>query len=370
MAKIMGFCNLHGGKQLGALTENRPLGSTSFLGRYALMDFTLSNFSNSGIDKVGILVESQPRSIMKHLGSSNVFNTNTKLGFEVVLYNDKHLNNPLYNHDLNNLRTNDWLLLDYQPDYVVIAPSDMLYTIDFQPIIQQHIAQKEKVTIVYAKMKNCKQSCLYSDSVTTHQGRITKLVQNQRNKDELDISLDTFIISRDFLETMFEMAPRISATYGIKELLRYLLGQESLSFGGYRHSGYVRAFDSLTAYFTQSMEFLDYNFRSKVFDERWPIYTISNNTPPARFGEKSLIKNSMIANGATIHGTVINSIISRNVVIEEGAKVENAIVFSNSRVGKDVVIQNAILDKYVRIDKTKLLAGKETPVYIKQGEKL
>jgi glucose-1-phosphate adenylyltransferase len=66
MAKIMGFANLHGNKNLGPLTENRPLGSTSFLGRYGLMDFTLSNFSNSGIDKVGILIETQPRSVMKH----------------------------------------------------------------------------------------------------------------------------------------------------------------------------------------------------------------------------------------------------------------------------------------------------------------
>jgi glucose-1-phosphate adenylyltransferase len=370
MAKIMGFCNLHGSKQLGPLTENRPLGSTSFLGRYALMDFTLSNFSNSGIDKIGILVETNPRSISKHLGTSNVFNNNTKLGFEMVLFNDKVSHNPLYNHDLHNLKANDWLILDHKPDVIVIAPADMLYTMDFRPVIQQHIENKEKLTLVYTRMKNCKTSALYADMVTIQEGRLTHMVQNQRNQHEGDVSLDTYIISRSFLEMMFEKGPQISATYGIKELLRYFLSQGEETFGTFAYKGYVRSFESLESYFQQSMEFLDYRFRSNVFDPDWPIYTISNNTPPARMGEKAVINNSMIANGAVIHGTVINSIISRNVVIEAGAHVENAILFTNSRVGKDVTIRHAILDKHVRVEKTKALIGKETPIYIKQGEKL
>lgn len=370
MAKIMGFCNLHGSKQLGSLTENRPLGSTSFLGRYALMDFTLSNFSNSGIDQIGILVENNPRSINKHLGTSNVFNNNTKLGFEMVLFNDKLSHNPLYNHDLHNLKANDWLLLDHKPDVVVIAPVDMLYTLDFRPVIHQHLENNEQLTVVYAKMKNCKQSALYADMLTIKQGRLTQMVQNQRNQNEGDISLDTFIMSRSFLERMFEKGPQISSTYGIKELIRYFLSQGEETYATYAYKGYVRCFESLESYFDQSMEFLDYSFRSKIFDPDWPIYTISNNTPPARIGEKAIIQNSMIANGAVIHGTVVNSIISRNVVIEAGALVENSIVFTNSHIGKDVTIQRAILDKYVRVEKTKALIGKDSPIYIKQGEKL
>jgi len=370
MAKIMGFCNLHGNKGLGPLTENRPLGSTSFLGRYALMDFTLSNFSNSGIDKVGILIETQPRSIMKHLGSTNVFNNNTKLGFEQVLYNEKHSTNPLYNHDLNNLKANDWLILDHRPDVIVIAPSDLLYTLDFRPAIKQHLENKEKLTIVYTRTKKGKKQFLNSDVLTLRDGRVINLVQNQGIKDELDISVDTFIFSKDYLMTLLELGPQVSATFGIKELIRYLLVQDSLSFGTYKLTGYMRVFDGLESYFENSMEFLDFDFRNKVFLEDWPIYTVSNNTPPARYGTNAIIKNSMIANGAKINGTVINSIISRNVVIEEGARIENSIVFTDSKVGKDVVVQRAIIDKYVKIEKTKLLAGKESVLYIKQGEKL
>ena len=366
----MGYCNLHGNKQLGPLTEARPLASTSFLGRYALMDFTLSNFSNSDIDKVGILIENQPRSIMKHLGTNNVFNSNTKLGYEQILYNEKQANNPLYNHDLNNIRANDWLLLEGKPDVVVIAPSDVLYTLDFRPIIKDHLERKEKLTMVYSRIKHGKSHFLEGDVVTVVQNRITHMLPNPGTKDDVDVSLETYVISIDYLKSLLKLGPSLSATFSLKELLRYLMNQDGQSFSAYKYSGYLRSFFGLKAYFDFSMEFLDYEFRNKVFPDAWPIYTVSHNTAPARYGPKAVIKNSMIANGAKINGTVINSIISRNVVIESGARVQNAIIFTDTLIGEQVIVQNAVIDKYVRVEKTKLLAGKETPLYIRQGETL
>jgi glucose-1-phosphate adenylyltransferase len=370
MLKVIGFCNLHGNKQLGPLTEARPLASTSFLGRYALMDFTLSNFSNSDIDKVGILIENQPRSIMKHLGTNNVFNSNTKLGYEQILYNEKQANNPLYNHDLNNIRANDWLLLEGKPDVVVIAPSDILYTLDFRPIIKDHLDRREKLTILYSRIKQGKNQFLDGDVVTVIQNRITHMLPNPGIKDEVDVSLETYIISSDYLKTLLQLAPTLSATFNLKELIRYLMNQDGQSFSAYKYSGYLRSFFGLKAYFDFSMEFLNFDLRNKVFPDSWPIYTVSHNTAPARYGPNSVIKNSMIANGAKINGTVINSIISRNVVIESGARVENAIIFTDSYIGENVKVQHVIIDKYVRVQKTKVLAGKDNPLYIKQGETL
>ena len=89
MRKVIGFCNLHHSPQLGELTSSRPLASTSFLGRYAFIDFVLSNFSNSNIDEIGILVKDHARSLNKHLGFGNSWNINTKTGANVVMYNEK-----------------------------------------------------------------------------------------------------------------------------------------------------------------------------------------------------------------------------------------------------------------------------------------
>ena len=92
MRRVIGFCNLHNSPSLGELTKNRTLASTSFLGRFAFIDFTLSNFSNSGVDEIGILCHDHVRSLTKHLGFQNSWNINTKIGSNIVMYNEEKFN--------------------------------------------------------------------------------------------------------------------------------------------------------------------------------------------------------------------------------------------------------------------------------------
>lgn len=369
MIKTLGLCNLHASKGLGPLTNSRALASTSFLGRYAFMDFALSNFSNSGIDKVGILIKNFPRSIIKHLGSSNVFNTNTKLGFEQIMYDEKHANNPLYNHDLNNIRANDWLILETKPDVFVIAPPDIVYCMDFSTLVKDHVERQETITIVYARIKDGRTHFIDEEVVTVVDGRVKAMTPNLGSKDDIDVGLDTFIISKTMLDQILTLANALSATYALKDVIRHLLN-EGRTFAAAKYQGYVRAFHGLQSYYQFSMELLSYEFRKKLFRDDWPVYTVSHNTSPARYGAKAIVKNSIIANGAKVYGTVTNSIISRNVLIEEGAVVDGAIIFTDTQIMSGVKINRAIVDKYVRIEKTKLLSGKDEPLYINQGDRL
>ena len=110
MVKVTGILNLHNSSQVEGLNETRGISSTSFLGRYAFMDFTLSNFTNSGIDDLGILVKDHIRSIIQHVGFGHAWNDNTKLGGLSLLYDEPHANNSGYNHDINNLIENSWFL--------------------------------------------------------------------------------------------------------------------------------------------------------------------------------------------------------------------------------------------------------------------
>ena len=124
MAKVIGICNLHNEPPLGEVTENHPLGTVSFLGRYGLMDFTLSNFSNSGINIMPILVEKEVGLIRSHIRDGNIWINNTKVGFLRLLLNEKALSNPKLNTDVNNMAANagpeelrrevQWQLLVFQ----------------------------------------------------------------------------------------------------------------------------------------------------------------------------------------------------------------------------------------------------------------
>ena len=104
--KTLALLNCHNSPALGALTESRPLASTSFLGRYALMDFALSNFTNSGISNTGVLVKDHQRSIQKHMGNMMSWANNTKTGRTALFFNEQGILNPAYNTDLNNIKQN------------------------------------------------------------------------------------------------------------------------------------------------------------------------------------------------------------------------------------------------------------------------
>ena len=107
------------------------------------------------------------------------------------------------------------------------------------------------------------------------------------------------------------------------------------------------------------MDLLFYENRKQLFKEDWPIYTTTHNTPPAIYGENAKVCNSFIANGSNIQGTVINSIISRDVVVEKGAVVKNCILFSGTKVGKDSQLEYVVADKNVKIKEVKEVSGEE-----------
>lgn len=371
MKRIMGLCNLHASATLNELTHSRPIASTSFLGRYAFIDFTLSNFSNSGIDEVGILVKNHPRSILKHLGSTNVWNTNTKLGYEAIMYNEKHAHSPSYNHDINNIIANDWIFYNAKPDVFVIAPAHILYPIDFREVIKAHEQSGAKLTIVYSRITNGKTEFVGGDELRFDAlGRVRELTLNKGASDDINVSLETYVLTLPELASLIEKARQTSAFFALRDIIALEIGQ-GMVVNGYRHDGYVRHFGSLKHYRNHSLELLNYELRRQLFLEDWPVYTVTHDTPPAKYGPNAQVKNSFVANGSRINGKVINSIISRNVVIEEGAIVKNSIVFTDTKIGKNVRISDAIIDKYARVREVKDIAGTEIdPLYVKQGDRI
>jgi len=371
MKKVMGLCNLHSLSSLNDLTNSRPIASTSFLGRYAFIDFPLSNFSNSGIDEVGILVKNHPRSILKHLGSTNVWNTNTKLGYEAIMYNERYSHAPSYNHDINNIIANDWIFYNAKPDVFVIAPAHILYPIDFRPVIAAHENGKAAITIIYASINDGKTQFVDGDQIGLDaSGRINELTSNKGAKDDIDVSLETYIINSSQLQDLISIARKTSSFYSLRDAVAHAIGL-GWNVAGYKHTGYVRHFGSLQHYRKHSLDLLRYDNRKELFTDVWPIYTVTHDTPPAKYGPEAQVKNCFIANGSRINGKVFNSIISRNVVIEEGAVIKNSIIFTDTKIGKNVHISNAVIDKYVRVEAVKDIAGtEEEPIYVKQGDRL
>ncbi len=369
MYKVMGLCNLHHSPELGELTANRPLASTSFLGRYAFIDFTLSNFSNSEIDEIGILVQNGPRSILKHLGSANVWNANTKLGYEAIMYNEKMANNSRYNHDINNIRANDWMFYTSLPDYFVIAPAHIVMSIDYREVIENHIAANAEITMVYTHINNGKTSFIGSNFVKVSPDHEVVLIrENKGTLNEADISLETFIINRSKLAELMSKASATSSFFGLNDIIAFTCGKTE-KVHAFEYKGYARCFDSLPHYVEYSLELLDYTVRKQLFKPEWPIYTVTHDTPPSKYGEKADVSDCFIANGASVNGKVERSILSRYVTVAEGASVKNSIILTDTVIGAGVHLDGVVVDKYAHIIHPREISSDNGyPVYIKQGD--
>lgn len=367
MYKVIGFCDLHHSPSLGQLTETRPLASTSFLGRYAFIDFTLSNFSNSGIDEVGILLKEHPRSLIKHLGFANAWNINTKVGSNAIMYNERFANNPRYNHNLNNIKENEWVLNSSKAKYVVIAPVHFVMSIDYRKVIDAHIENNAEITIVYKQVDNARSHFGGCDILNIKEGLVKDFKENKGVEDKVNISLETYVISRDKFVQLMKLAEETSAVYSLKDIIEHVTSTEQVR--AFEFDGYVRCFDSLAHYKEYSLELLTYKIRQQLFLPNWPIHTITHDTPPTKYGETSDVSNCFVANGAIINGKVDTSIISRKVVISKGAVVTNSIILTDCIVGENAILDNVVVDKSARILRVKDLKGKkDRPLYIKQGD--
>lgn len=373
MLSVYGICNLHDSPRLGQLTENRPLGPTTFLGRYGLMDFTLSNFANSGINKIAILAEKGLHSIRSHVESGNIWIENTKTGHFDIIFNENGILAPKFNTDIANLIANRKSVHDFGCDIVVVAPSFFLAKIDFREIIDIHRKENRDITVVYSSRKDANKAFLNCDSlkVNSKSKTIRSVSLNNGSEKEADISLETYVFSLEAFKRLVKESRSISALYGIRDMVNHYIKEKETRVHGYQLEGTVVPILSMQDYVGNSFKLLKFLERKKLFHEDWPIFTTTHNTPPSLYAASANVKNSFIANGSIIKGTVENSIISRNVIIEEGAVVKNCILFTKTKVGKDTKLEYVVADKNVTFEQIKKVAGdKNDVVFIKQGTKI
>lgn len=367
--KVFGLLNLHSAPELGPLTKSRSMGAASLLGRFAFMDFPLSNFSNSGIDEVGILVRNHLRSVLKHVGAMQSFTINTKLGRHTIMFNEKAHSGEMKNTDLNNLLTNDWVFFESKADYIIIQPTHVICKIDFRPLLDEHIKRGEKVSLVYAKANNAQRTFLTHDILLLEDDYVKRFKKNDQTEKEAFVSLETYIINRDVFFDALNDARHENKDSTIEDAIKKY-HKKRYEIHAIAHIGHVRSFASLNDYFNFSREVLDYRFAHQVFIKDWPLYTLTRDTTPALFSPSAHVKNSFVANGALIEGRVENSIIARNVQVLKGAVVKNSIVLSDSIIGEGTTLNYVVVDKYCRLFNSVKIEGKtREPAYVEQGMK-
>ena len=367
MAKVVGYVNLYDSPSLGGLTKHRTPASTSFVGRFALIDFALSNFANSNINDINILVKENFRSVAKHCGSLKNWVSNTKIGRQNYLINERGIADPDYNSDLNAIRENDWVLFDSNAEYIVIQPAHILTKLNINDLVRFHEKNEADITIAYTHIKDGDKTFLTSTVLKLSGGKVVSSKDNDGKKKDVDVSLRTYVFSRKIFDTILSHKDFRHAL-SLRMLMNHLVNNYKLNIYGYKYDGYARCIDSLEHFVEYSFELFDPKIARTLFSKMDKSYTISRNSPPASYGEHAEVRESFVANGAFIDGKVEHSIISRYVKVEKGATVKNSIILTRTLVKSGAVIENAVVDKYSTISGK--VQGKENEyLYLQQGSK-
>ncbi len=368
MARAMGIIGFEGDTvKIEGISKHRPMSSVSFLGRYRLIDFPLSNLTNSGVNTIHIYVKEKPRSVFEHVGTGRQYNINSKHGKLRVMYGEEEISSSVYNTDVRSYLQNESYIWEDEAEYVIIMPSHFVYLQNFVDVMDKHIESGADITMLYKNTDLAKEKYFGTTTLNFDKDKRVKSFEiNRGQAKKRAISLEAYVMKKHLFVELLRKANDQSPIYWFKDILTENV--ENLDIRGYSVKGTVLAITDLQSYYDSSMELINPE-TSDLFRQDWPIYTRTNDSAPTIYGDKAKVSKSLVANGTTIKGKVINSIIGRNVQIEEGAVVENCIILPTSYVGKNVHINGLVVDKHVRIEKSKEIQGsKEEIIYINRHD--
>lgn len=356
---------------LGELISSRSVGALPIGGRYRAIDFILSNMVNSGIRNVGILPRKNYQSMMDHLGSGKEWSLNRKKdGLFVLPPFDNAEDNGNYKGTLDVIRGAGSYLHRANQQYCLLSGSFTIFRTDLSKMFEFHLKSGADITVLYnVEKEGTSHQKLFRDLRLDldENGLVRDMAFQQARTGLSNVSMDTYIIRKDLLEYLVDNACSRERHEFIQDVL--LNKEYNLKVYGYQHDGYVGRLHSVASYLQLNMDFLDDDIQQELFYNGNPIYTKIKDEAPAKYGVDAKTKNSLIASGCEIEGTVENSILFRGVRVGKGATVKNSIVMQDSVIHAGSDLDWVIIDKQVSVELSTMLKGtRQYPVVIPKGE--
>ena len=371
MAKAFGLINMAGNHiWVEGMQDYRPIGAFSFLGRYRVIDFPMSNFSNSDIDRIHVMVGNKPRSLTEHLGTGRHYNINSKKGNVQVLFAANHSRNDIYNTDIDAFYENMYSIERMREPYVVIAPSNMVFKQNFKELLNSHVDSGADITMLYHSVDNANEAYLNCDYVTLNrQQGVLDIKKNRGNEAKRDIFMDTYVMKKELFIEIINKAKALSSMYTLPQIVG--LSCNDLDIRGYAHTGYFAALTDLKSYYDANMSLLDIEKAEDLINDEWPIYTRTNDSCPTKYYADAEVRHAVVSNGCKIEGTVEHSIIGRGCTIKKGAVIKNSVVLPDSYIEEGTYVENQVIDKHSKLLHCKELIGTvENPGYVRGGDTL
>lgn len=363
------FANIYD-SSLGELTNKRTMASLPYGGRYRQIDFSLSNLTNSGIRHIGIITKHNYQSLMNHIGSGQEWDLELEEGGLEYLTPFAMGHNSSYRGKLEAINSAMNFLTLSTEEYVVLIDSGVLCAIDFRKLVAEHIASGADVTVVVKDGIANGTKQLDMAVKADEKGRVTDIAVDYCANENYLASMGIFIIKRELLMKEVVEAVAHNRYHFERDLVMHGFAETGMKVNAYRFQGVALFNESTAEFYHNSLALLDPAVRKGLFGQpNLTIYTKVRDEVPAYYGEESEIDDCVVADGCTLEGSAIRSILFRGVELGKGASVRDCVIMQDSKIGEGAELECVILDKDVIIHPgVKLRGTSGHPLILKRGE--
>ena len=332
-------------RRIKELTKNRAVAALPIAGNFRSIDFPLSSMTNSHIQKVAVFTQYNARSLTEHLSSSKWWNFGRKQGgltiFTPSITDD---NNLWFRGTADAMYQNLSFLKESHEPYVIISSGDAIYKMDFAKVLAYHIEKKADITVVVKELPPDRHPERYGCVKLDASNKITDFEEKPIVASSNLISCGIYVLRRRQLIELIEKSAEEDRHDFVNDILvRY---RDVKDIYGYKLDTYWSNIATLEDYYRTNMDFLNADVR-RYFMSQFPgIDTKVDDLPPAKYNMGSDIKNSLIASGSIINGTIENSLLFKKAFIGTGCYIKNSIILNDVYIGDNSHLENCIVESH------------------------
>lgn len=325
------------------LSNKRAIAAMPIAGGYRSIDFVLSNMSNSHIQKVAVFTQYNAKSLNEHLNSSKWWDFGRKQGGLFVFTPTITADNGFwYRGTADAIAQNLGFLKSSHEPYVIIASGDGIYKLDYNRVLEYHIAKKADITVVTKQLGANEDASRFGVIKTDADGRIQEFEEKPIVSNSNTVSAGVYVIRRRQLIELIEKSMQEERHDFVKDIL---IRHKSLKkIYAYNLDTYWNNISTVESYYKTNMDFLKKDIRDYFFKEYPDVYSKVQDLPPAKYNVGSTVKNSLVSSGCIVNGSVESSILFKQVYIGNNCKIKNSIILNEVYIGDNVTIENCIVE--------------------------